>query len=138
MYKRQGLGWIGFGLLGYAAYRRYAVRAPLRATVKAPVAYGPALALEYRRLLVPVLPGRASDEALDVAASLSAERGAQIVAVCVLEVPLDVPLDVDLAVEEEVANRELDEHIANVVAALQPIARELGLRTAADLSLIHI
>jgi putative nucleotidyltransferase with HDIG domain len=27
---------------------------------------------------------------------------------------------------------ELDEHIANVVAALQPIARELGLRTAAD------
>jgi putative nucleotidyltransferase with HDIG domain len=26
----------------------------------------------------------------------------------------------------------LDEHIANVVAALQPIARELGLRTAAD------
>jgi putative nucleotidyltransferase with HDIG domain len=27
---------------------------------------------------------------------------------------------------------ELDEHIANVVAALQPIAGELGLRTAAD------
>ena len=27
---------------------------------------------------------------------------------------------------------ELDEHIANVVAALQPIATELGLRTAAD------
>jgi predicted hydrolase (HD superfamily) len=25
---------------------------------------------------------------------------------------------------------ELDEHIANVVAALQPIAGELGLRTA--------
>jgi len=27
---------------------------------------------------------------------------------------------------------DLDEHIANVVAALQPIARELGLRTADD------
>jgi len=27
---------------------------------------------------------------------------------------------------------ELDEHIANVIAAMQPIARELGLRTAAD------
>ena len=27
---------------------------------------------------------------------------------------------------------ELDEHIANVVAALQPIAGELGLRTADD------
>jgi putative nucleotidyltransferase with HDIG domain len=27
---------------------------------------------------------------------------------------------------------ELDEHIANVVAALEPISKELGLRTAAD------
>jgi putative nucleotidyltransferase with HDIG domain len=32
----------------------------------------------------------------------------------------------------ELLDLELDEHIANVVAALQPIAGELGLRTAAD------
>src|SRR5216110_3459839 len=32
----------------------------------------------------------------------------------------------------ELLGVELDEHIANVVAALQPIAGELGLRTAAD------
>ena len=32
----------------------------------------------------------------------------------------------------ELIGLELDEHIANVVAALQPIAAELGLRTAAD------
>lgn len=32
----------------------------------------------------------------------------------------------------ELIGLSLDEHIANVVAALQPIARELGLRTAAD------
>jgi putative nucleotidyltransferase with HDIG domain len=32
----------------------------------------------------------------------------------------------------ELLGLELDEHIANVVAALQPIAPELGLRTAAD------
>ena len=32
----------------------------------------------------------------------------------------------------ELLDLELDEHIANVVAALQPIAKELGLRTAAD------
>jgi putative nucleotidyltransferase with HDIG domain len=32
----------------------------------------------------------------------------------------------------EILGLELDEHIANVVAALQPIAKELGLRTAAD------
>jgi predicted hydrolase (HD superfamily) len=32
----------------------------------------------------------------------------------------------------ELLDLTLDEHIANVVAAMQPIARELGLRTAAD------
>ena len=32
----------------------------------------------------------------------------------------------------ELLGLELDEHIANVVAALQPIASELGLRTTAD------
>jgi putative nucleotidyltransferase with HDIG domain len=32
----------------------------------------------------------------------------------------------------ELLDLELDEHIANVIAALQPIAGELGLRTAAD------
>jgi putative nucleotidyltransferase with HDIG domain len=32
----------------------------------------------------------------------------------------------------ELLGLELDEHIANVVAAMQPIAGELGLRTAAD------
>ena len=32
----------------------------------------------------------------------------------------------------ELLGLELVEHVANVVAALQPIARELGLRTAAD------
>jgi len=32
----------------------------------------------------------------------------------------------------ELLGLELDDHIANVVTALQPIAKELGLRTAAD------
>jgi putative nucleotidyltransferase with HDIG domain len=34
----------------------------------------------------------------------------------------------------ELLGLELDEHIANVVAALQPIAGRLGLRTAADVA----
>ena len=34
----------------------------------------------------------------------------------------------------ELLGLELDEHIANVVAAMQPIASELGLRTAADVT----
>jgi predicted hydrolase (HD superfamily) len=32
----------------------------------------------------------------------------------------------------ELIGLELDDHIANVVTAMQPIARELGLRTSAD------
>ena len=34
----------------------------------------------------------------------------------------------------ELIGVELDEHIANVVEALQPISKELGLRTAADVA----
>ncbi len=104
-----GLGWLAVGLVLYAFYRLRVVGEPLAATVKAPPAYGPALALEYRRLLVPVLSGQASDDALDVAASLSAERGARITAVSVLEIPLDQPLGAEQTAEEDLANRELDE-----------------------------
>jgi APA family basic amino acid/polyamine antiporter len=107
-----GLGWLISGLVGYALYRRRVVRCTLRETVKAPPAFGAALALEYRRLLVPVVSGQPSDEALDVACSLAAERGARIVALNVLEVPLELPLDAELPALEGQANHELDEAVA--------------------------
>ena len=107
-----GLGWILSGLAFYVVYRRRFVKASLVDTVKAPPAFGPALALQYRRLLVPVVAGQPSDDALDVACSLAAERGARIVALNVLEVPLGRPLDDDLAEIEDAANDELDEAIA--------------------------
>ena len=107
-----GLGWIVFGLIGYLVYRRRFVHATLREAVKAPPAFGPALALEYRRLLVPVISGQPSDDALDLACSLAAERGARIVALNVLEVPLDRPLSADMEELEDAANDELDEAIA--------------------------
>ena len=107
-----GLGWMVAGLVGYAVYRRRFVRAPLREIVKAPPAFGPALALEYRRLLVPVIPGQPSDAAMDVACRLAAERGSRIVALNVLEVPLDQPLTQELPELERTANRELDEAAA--------------------------
>jgi APA family basic amino acid/polyamine antiporter len=104
-----GLGWIAAGLAFYVVYRRRYVGEPLTATVRAPAAFGPALALEYRRLLVPVIAGQPSDDALDVACSLAAERHAQIIALNVLEIPLDLPLSVELPGEEDRANLELDE-----------------------------
>ena len=107
-----GLGWLVVGLVGYAVYRRNFVHATVRETTKAPPAFGAALALEYRRIVVPILPGRPSDDALDVACRLAAERGARVVALTVVEVPRELPLDAELPEQERIANDELDEAIA--------------------------
>jgi APA family basic amino acid/polyamine antiporter len=108
-----GLGWLVAGVIGYTVYRRRVLRLSLGETVKAPPAFGAALALEYRRIVVPIVPGRPSDDALDLACRLAAERRAQIVALSVIEVPLDLPLDTtQLEAEEYRANDELDEAIA--------------------------
>jgi APA family basic amino acid/polyamine antiporter len=106
-----GLAWLAIGFVAYVAYRRFVVREPLRATVRAPAAFGPALALEYRRILVPVVGGPLSDEALDVACRLAAKRRTRIVALNVLEVPLDRPLGAEYPELEQEANRELDEAV---------------------------
>ena len=88
------------------------MHASLRETVKAPPAFGAALALEYRRIVVPIVPGRPSDDALDVACRLAAERGRAGRRADVLEVPLELPLDAELPEEERQANDELDEAVA--------------------------
>ena len=107
-----GLGWMVAGLVGYAFYRRRGVDVPLRELEKAPPALGPALALEYRNLLVPVIPGKSSDAAMDVACRLAAERRARIIALNVLEVPLEHELGDHLGEVEDLANAELDEAAA--------------------------
>ena len=107
-----GRGWLVIGLIAYWVYRRRFVEAPATRTVKAPPAFGAALALEYRRIVVPIVPGRPSDDALDVACRLAAERGARVVALTVLEVPLDMPLDTALPSDERIAHAELDEAVA--------------------------
>ena len=105
-----GLGWLGFGFVGYVIFRRR-LGISVRGTSKAPPAVGAALALEYRRILVPIVPGRPSDDALDVALRLAKERGARVIALTVMEVPLDLPLDAELPELEAIANRELDEAV---------------------------
>ena len=107
-----GIGWLAIGFVMYAVYRRTRVKAPLAATVKAPPAFGAALALEYRRLLVPVIAGQPSDAAMDVACRLATERGSRIVALNILEIPLDRSLNEEMPEFERVANRELDEAVA--------------------------
>jgi nucleotide-binding universal stress UspA family protein len=113
------------GLIGYAVYRRRFVKVPIAEIVKAPPAFGPALALEYRRILVPVSTGQPSDAAMDLACRLAAERDARIVALNVLEIPLDRQLSEDLPDSERTANHELDEAVA--------IGESYGVRTVGRL-----
>jgi APA family basic amino acid/polyamine antiporter len=107
-----GIGWLVFGLVLYAVYRRYVVRASLRETLRAPVLIGPAVALEYRSILVPVKPGRESEEAIDFACRLAAERRSSIAAVSVVVVPLELPLDAELPEQEAAADEALDAAVA--------------------------
>src|SRR4051794_2996974 len=75
-----GLSWLVLGFAGYYVYRRRIVHEPLTKTVRAPIAMGPALALEYRNVLVPVIDRQDSEAAVDLACRLATERGASIVA----------------------------------------------------------
>src|SRR4051812_12194844 len=56
-----GLGWLALGFVVYIVYRRQVLHVPLSETVRAPVEYGPAAALEFRSILVPIAPGYPSD-----------------------------------------------------------------------------
>jgi APA family basic amino acid/polyamine antiporter len=110
------LGWLVIGLIGYVAYRRLVLRQPLTTTLHAPTIIGRAIALEYRNVLVPVKPGRTSEEAIDLACRLAADRGATIAALSVIVVPLDLPLDTRLEEEERRADEALD--VAAAIAEL--------------------
>jgi len=103
-----GIGWLVLGFAVYVAYRRK-LGISLTETVRAPVVIGPAAALEYRTIVVPVAPGYASDEAMDLACRLATERRATIVALTILEVPLELPLDAAVPEALAAANRDLDE-----------------------------
>jgi basic amino acid/polyamine antiporter, APA family len=115
-----GLGWLVFGLAAYVLYRRLVLRQPLTVTLRAPVIIGPGAALEYRNILVPIKPGRASEEAIDLACRLASERRASIAAVSVVVVPLELPLDTTLEEEERRADEALD--AAAAIAELYGVA----------------
>src|SRR4051795_10819571 len=106
--RSAGLAWLAAGFVVYALYRRR-IGVPLRETARAPLVLGAAIALEYRSILVPIVAGRESREAVDLAARLAAEQRATIVALRVVVIPMELRLDADLATAEEEADRLLDE-----------------------------
>jgi basic amino acid/polyamine antiporter, APA family len=104
-----GLGWLAIGLLIYVVYRRGVLHVPLTETVRAPPLLGPAIALEFRTILVPLVQGAQAREAMHLAARLAGERRSTIVAMRVIVVPLDLPLNADLPEQEALADELLDE-----------------------------
>ena len=77
--------------------------------MRAPIVLGPAAALEYRNILVPVAPGRETEEALDVACRLATERRARVVRDRGRRDPARLPLDAAMPEAEAQANELLDE-----------------------------
>jgi APA family basic amino acid/polyamine antiporter len=103
-----GFGWLVLGFVFYPVYRRRK-GLPLTKTTRAPVPLGPALALEYRSILVPIVAGPESREAVELAARLATERAGRIILLRVVVVPLELPLDADLTEQLEEADELLDE-----------------------------
>jgi APA family basic amino acid/polyamine antiporter len=103
-----GLAWLAVGFVLYPLYRRR-IGAPLSRTVRVPVLLGAAIALEYRNILVPVVEGRESEEAVEFACRLAGERRSTIVALRVIVIPLERPLDIELQDEEHRADELLDQ-----------------------------
>jgi APA family basic amino acid/polyamine antiporter len=121
-----GAAWLGVGLVFYVLYR-WRLKLPLTETSRAPVPLGPALALEYRSILVPIVAGPESREAVEVAARLATERAGRIVLLRVIVVPLELPLDADLTEQVDEAHRLLDDAYAIVepygVRAVERVVR---------------
>ncbi|HEY4346505.1 MAG TPA: amino acid permease [Gaiellaceae bacterium] len=125
-----GLGWLTVGFIFYVLYRRR-LKLPLTETVLAPLQFGPAVALEYRTILVPIVSGPEAHEPIDIAARLAAERGATIVALRVIVVPLDCPLGVPMEAEEALADDLLDDaRVAAAAYGVRTIDRVVRARNA--------
>jgi APA family basic amino acid/polyamine antiporter len=127
-----GLGWLAAGFLMYGVYRRRFARASMTETIRAPaLILGPALQLNYRIIVVPVVRSYESEEALVAAARLAAERRATIAVLHVIEVPLERPLDAVDRDEEEAADELLDQARSLVEAyGVRTVARLVRARRA--------
>ena len=97
------------GFVFYVVYRRRILHVPMSETVRAPIQIGPADALEYRSILVPIAPGLSvrRGDGRRVPPRRGAPRDDR--RVTVIEVPLELPLDAYLPEEVEEANEQLDE-----------------------------
>jgi APA family basic amino acid/polyamine antiporter len=107
-----GLAWLAIGMALYVVYRR-TQGLPLTATVLAPTAaYGPAVEVEYRSILLPLTAHTITDEMTVTALRLAAESGTKLIALYPIQVPLTRSLADPMDEEAQRAERELREAAA--------------------------
>jgi APA family basic amino acid/polyamine antiporter len=107
-----GLAWLLIGLALYVVYRR-TQGLPLTQTVLAPAAaYGPAVEVEYRSILLPITAHTITDEMTVTALRLAAESGTKLIALYPIQVPLTRSLADPMEEEAHQAERELREAAA--------------------------
>jgi APA family basic amino acid/polyamine antiporter len=100
-----GVAWMATGLAVYVLYRR-AQRLPLTETVLAPVAaFGPAVEVQYRSIVLPITSEGVADEMTSVALKLAAEGRTRLVALYPIEVPLSRSMS-DPVPEDQLAEAE--------------------------------
>jgi nucleotide-binding universal stress UspA family protein len=80
---------------------------------------------EYRRILVPLVDAKESEQAMDIVCQLAAEHGAFVTALTVIEVPVELPLEAHMIEEETEAKRVLE--LAHAVADLYGVNASVRL-----------
>jgi APA family basic amino acid/polyamine antiporter len=107
-----GLAWLAIGMVVYVVYRR-TQGLPLTATVVAQAAaYGPAVEVEYRSILLPLTSHSVADEMTVTALRLAAESGTRLIALYPIQVPLTRSLADPMEEEAQRAEHELREAAA--------------------------
>jgi basic amino acid/polyamine antiporter, APA family len=107
-----GLAWLAIGMVLYAVYRR-TQGLPLTVTVVAQTAaYGPAVEVEYRSILLPLTSHTITDEMTVTALRLAAESGTKLIALYPIQVPLTRSLADPMEEEAQRAEYELREAAA--------------------------
>jgi APA family basic amino acid/polyamine antiporter len=115
-----GFLWLLFGMCLYVLYRRYLGLSLTETVVAEQVAFGPAVEVEYRSILMPIASGRVDDEMTATALKLAAEARTNLVVIYPIEVPLTQPISSPMEAETAEAERELQQAAA--------LGREYGVR----------
>ncbi|MDX6532912.1 MAG: basic amino acid/polyamine antiporter, family [Gaiellales bacterium] len=117
-----GILWLVLGLVVYYVYRR-SHGLPLTETVRAPVAVGPAIEVEYTTILMPIGSDPVDDVMTATALRLADESNASLIVIYTIAVPLTASLSDPMEAETAEAERQLREAAA--------LAREYGVHVVA-------